>query len=252
MTASRDPSDPISKARKLTAPVLPKRFYKRAEAIEEEGLFVLHLDGRRANSPARNPIAVSGRDMAAALAAEWNAQGEHIDPAAMPVTRLVNSALDGVASRMADVRADICAYAGTDALCYRADEPEGLVAEQNRHWDPVIGHVEQELGVRFTLAGGIVHVQQPAETLAAVRQFLDRMDDPVRLTGLHVVTTITGSALLALALCGGGFDSDNLWVAAHVDEDWNIRQWGEDAEAAARRDRRYQDFRAAALAISGA
>jgi chaperone required for assembly of F1-ATPase len=252
MTASGDRSDPISRASKLTAPILPKRFYKKAEPVEEEGNFILQLDGKRANTPARNPIAVSGRDLAAALAAEWNAQGEHIDPAAMPVTRLVNSAIDGVASRMAEVRADICAYAGTDALCYRADEPEGLVAEQNRHWDPVIGHVERVLGVRFTLAGGVVHVEQPADTLAAVRTFLGGIDDPFRLAGLHVVTTITGSALIALALMGGVFDSDDLWVAAHVDEDWNIRQWGEDAEAAARRDKRYMDFKAAALAIGGA
>ncbi|HSM40622.1 MAG TPA: ATP12 family protein [Afifellaceae bacterium] len=252
MTGSRDTSDPVSKARKLSAPVLLKRFYKHAEAIEEESSFSLCLDGKRANTPARNPISVTGRSLAEALAAEWNAQGENIDPAAMPVTRLVNSAIDGVAPRMAEVRADILAYAGTDALCYRADEPEGLVAEQNRHWDPVIDHVQRALGVRFTLAGGVVHVEQPAETLDAVRTFLDRVDDPFRLAGLHVVTTITGSALLALAHCGGVFYSEDLWVAAHVDEDWNIRQWGEDAEAAARRDKRHRDFRAAALAVTGA
>lgn len=189
--------------------------------------------------------------LAAALAGEWNAQGTHIDPAVMPVTRLVNSAIDGVAPRMDEVRADIASYAGTDALCYRAEEPEGLVTEQNRHWDPVLDWAEQRLGARFALACGIVHVEQPAEALRAVRQMLDDIDEPFRVAGLHVVTTITGSALLALALHGGEFDSEALWAAAHVDEDWNIRQWGEDAEAKARRAKRHQDFQAALLAVRG-
>lgn len=249
MSDFRDPSDPVAKARKLTAPELPKRFYEKAEAVEYEGQFVLQLDGRRANTPARSPIAVSSAGLAAALAEEWNAQGEHIDPASMPVTRLVNSALDGVAPRMDEVRADIAAYAGTDLLCYRAGEPEGLVAEQMRRWDPVLDWAEGRFGARFALAAGIVHVDQPAEALQAVRGVLDAISDPFPLAGIHVVTTITGSAILALALHGGEFDAEVLWAAAHVDEDWNIRQWGEDAEAAAKREKRHQDFRAAVLAV---
>jgi chaperone required for assembly of F1-ATPase len=251
MTDSRDPSDPVSKTRKLITPELPKRFYKQAEASEDEGQYHLHLDGRKANTLARNRISVPFGGLAAALADEWNAQGEHIDPALMPVTRLVNSAIDGVAPRMVEVRSDIASYAGTDALCYRAEEPDGLVAEQNRHWDPVLDWAEQRHGARFRLACGIVHVEQPTEALDAVRQALDEIDEPFRIAGLHVVTTITGSALLALALHGGEFDGEALWAAAHVDEDWNIRQWGEDAEAKARRAKRYQDYRAAMLAVRG-
>ncbi|HMB47676.1 MAG TPA: ATP12 family protein [Afifellaceae bacterium] len=251
MTDPRDPSDPVSLARKLSAPELIKRFYKRAELSEEEGKYYLLLDGRRAHTPTKNRIFSPFQTLATALVEEWNKQGERIDPTAMPVTRLVNSAIDGVAPRIDDVRRDIEAYAGTDALCYRAEEPEGLVAEQNRHWDPVLAWADERLGARFTLACGIVPVDQPAEALEAVRRLLAEVDEPFRIAGLHVATTITGSAILALALHSGEFDDDALWAAAHVDEDWNIRQWGEDAEAKAGRTKRYLDFKAAALAIRG-
>jgi chaperone required for assembly of F1-ATPase len=192
---------------------------------------------------------VPSRRLAAALADEWNAQVERIDPAAMPVTRLVNSAIDGVAPRMNEVRADVLAYAGTDLLCYRAGEPERLAASQARHWDPVLVWAERRLAVRFALAEGVMHVPQPDDTLAAVAAALERYDDPFALAALHVATTLTGSALLALALAEGKIGAEEAWAAAHVDEDWNMLLWGEDAEALARRARRLAEFRAAALAL---
>jgi len=146
---------------------------------------------------------------------------------------------------------DIVSYAGSDALCYRADEPHGLVAEQGRHWDPVLDWAAERFGARFLLSQGVVHVSQPETVITAVSDALTRIDEPFLLAGLHVVTTLTGSALLALALHGSDFEGETLWRAAHVDEDWNIRQWGEDAEAQARREKRYRDYRAAVLAIRG-
>ena len=243
-------SDPVSKARKLSAPELPKRFYKLAELTENKDKYYLVLDGRQANTPGRNKICVQGRHLADALAAEWNSQGEYIDPAAMPMTRLVNSALDAVCFRMDEVRQDIVSYAGSDALCYRASEPEGLVAEQTRAWDPVLEWASRFLGTRFALVEGIVHVAQPDAALQAFRNYLDQIDEPFVIAGFHVATTVTGSALLTLALREGFLDTGDAWKAAHVDEDWNISQWGSVEEAEARRKKRFLDFSAAALALT--
>jgi len=243
------PANPLEAARRLTAPVRLRRFYKKVEMPVEEGGFVLRLDGKRAITPGKNPLAVPRRDLAEAIVAEWDAQGEFIAPASMPVTRLANSAIDGVASRLAEVRADVLAYAGADLLCYRAGEPEGLVERQHSVWDPIIAWAERRFSGRFVLAEGVVHVVQPEPTLAAIRTVIERFDNPFRLAGLSLATTLSGSALIALALAEGALDVETAWAAAHVDEDWNIEKWGEDAEAAQRRAKRLADFRAAALAL---
>jgi chaperone required for assembly of F1-ATPase len=243
-------ADPMQTARRLTAPPKQKRFYERARMEAGEGGHTLHLDGRRAMTPGRRPLTVPAERLAEAIAAEWEAQAEAIDPASMPVTRLANTAIDGVAVRLAEVRAEVVAYAGTDLLCYRAGEPEGLVAREKAAWDPILGWAERRYGVRFVLAEGIVHASQPEGTMAALAAAVEAFDEPFRLAGLHLATTLTGSALIALALAEGEIDIDTAWAAAHVEEDWNISQWGEDAEAAARRAQRLADFTAAALALS--
>lgn len=242
-------SDPMEAARRLTAPPRQKRFYKTAAMEAEEGGFLLRLDGKRAMTPARQPLAVPHRHLAEAIVAEWEGQGEFIDPGVMPVTRLANSAIDGVASRLEEVRAEVLGYAGTDLLCYRAGEPEGLVARQSEAWDPLLGWAEESFG-RFALAGGLVHVAQPDATLSALSAAVEAYDDPFRLAGLSLAATLSGSALIALALGEGALDVDAAWAAAHVDEDWNISLWGADAEATQRRVQRFEDFRAAALALS--
>jgi chaperone required for assembly of F1-ATPase len=245
-----DNGNPLDAARRLTAPPRQRRFYEKVEMREAEGAFTLHLDGRRALTPGRKPLAVPRRGLADAIAAEWAGQGEFIDPASMPVTRLANSAIDGVATRLAEIRRDIRAYAGTDLLCYRAGEPEGLVQRQRAAWDPLIAWAEKRFGGRFILAEGIVHVAQPEPALAAIAGALEAVDDPFRLAGLSLATSLSGSALIALALFEGALDVEGAWSAAHVDEDWNIEKWGEDAEAMRRRAVRFADFRAAAFAMA--
>lgn len=243
------PSNPLETARRLTAPVRLRRFYAKVEMAEEEGGFVLRLDGKRAMTPGRKPLAVPRHDLAEAIAAEWAAQGEFIAPVSMPVTRLVNSTIDGVASLRSEVRAAILAYVGADLLYYRAGEPEGLVARQREAWDPILAWAEKRFGARFILAEGVTHVAQPEATLTAIAAAVENFDEPFRLTGLNLATTLTGSALIALTVAEGELDVDAAWAAAHVDEDWNIAKWGEDAEAMQRRAGRYADFRAAALAL---
>ncbi|MGQ7791417.1 ATP12 family chaperone protein [Faunimonas sp. B44] len=247
----REQNNPIVAARRLSAPELPKRFYTEVSLAETPSGWAIRLDGRGARTPARNALAVPSRALADAMAAEWRAQGERVDPATMPATRLANTALDGVAREMQGVRDGILAFAESDLLCYRADEPDGLLAEQRRHWDPLLRATEARLGHRVVLAEGVMHVPQSAALIEAARRALDRIDDPFRLAGLHVVASLTGSAFIALAIAVGEVDPDDAWEAAHVDEDWNIRQWGEDAEAKLRRERRKRDFDAAVLAIRG-
>jgi chaperone required for assembly of F1-ATPase len=252
MTAADDssPADPVGLARRLSAPPKPKRFYKHAEAVLEDGVYVLRLDGKRAMSPGRNAIAVADQRVAEAIAGEWAKQVDVIDPSSMPVTRLVNSAVDGVSVRMAEVRDSVFAYAATDLLYYRAGEPEGLVARQREAWDPLLAWAERRFSGRFILAEGVMHVAQPERTLAAIRREISQHEDALTLAGLHLATTLSGSALIALALAAGEISVDEAWAAAHVDEDWNISQWGEDAEAMHRRARRFEDFKAAALALT--
>ena len=233
----------------LQPPPRQRRFYTEATMAEEDGVYLLRLDGRRAMTPAKRPLAVPHRRIAEAIAAEWQAQAEFLDPGTMPVTRLANSAIDGVAERLEEVREAILAYAGTDLLCYRAGDPEGLVEEQRRTWDPVLGWAEKHFGGRFVLAEGVMHVPQPEETLRSVKAELDAEEDPFRLAGLNLATTLTGSAVLVFAIRHGAIEPEDGWVAAHVDEDWNIRLWGEDAEASARRANRRRDFDAAVLAF---
>ncbi|MCT8265681.1 ATPase [Afifella sp. JA880] len=243
------PDDAMSKAREHAARELPKRFYKRAEAVETESGFELHLDERPARTPGKKPLAVARADLGRSLAEEWDAQGERIDPLTMPLTRLANVAIDGVADEMPAVREEVAAYAGTDLLFYRAGEPEALVARQREIWDPLLAWAESRFSVRFRLVEGVMPVDQPEEGLQAVREALEGFDEPLSLAALHTATTLTGSALIALALAEGVIDAEAAWAAAHVDEDFNISQWGEDFEAKERRDRRGSEFSVAAMVL---
>lgn len=239
--------DPKELARRDLVKHLPKRFYAEASVGEREGSFALLLDGRGAKTPGRAPLAHASRVLMEAVAAEWSAQTELIDPATMPVTRILNSAFDGVSREMEAVRAEIVKYSGSDLLTYRGGEPASLVEAENAAWNPVLDWARETLGARFALAEGVMFVAQPEDAVAAVAAAVDAFDDPARLAGLHVMTTLTGSALLALAVARGFLTAEAAWAAAHVDEDHQMRLWGADEEALARRARRWDDMKAAAL-----
>lgn len=224
---------------------LAKRFYKTAEIVEKEEGFSILLDGRPVRTPAKRLLALPTAEAAERVAEEWRGQGERIDPATMPTTRLANTALDGVADNMQAVLEDLLRYAANDLLCYRAGYPEGLVARQNAAWDPILDWAATTLGVHFETGEGIVHIPQPKAALDRISAHFGEHREPVKLASLHTMTTLTGSALIALALAKGFFGLDDGWRAAHVDEDWNIAQWGEDYEAAEVRAARYREMAAA-------
>ena len=172
------------------------------------------------------------RALADAIAAEWEAQTERIDPATMPLTRLANSAIDGVTGREAEVRADIAKYAGSDLVCYRAEGRPNWSRRQARGVGPGSGlGARGARRVRSMSAQGIMPVIQPAPAAAQRRRGGRGAWTPSSWPPCTCMTTLTGSALLALAHARGQLTADEAWAAAHVDEDWQISQWGEDAEA---------------------
>lgn len=226
-------------------PELPKRFYERADAAEAEGGHALTLDGRSARTPGRAPLVLPNRDLAAAIVSEWNAQGATIDPATMPMTRLANSAIDGVRARAGEVLDDVVRYAGSDLVCYRAGDPDRLVAAQSAAWDPVVAWAREALGARLVLAEGVMFVRQSPEALAAIRAGVAPYASPFELAPLHVLTTLGGSALIALMHVSGRLGLAEAWRTIHVDEIHQEGLWGEDLEALKRRAAREAEFRVA-------
>jgi chaperone required for assembly of F1-ATPase len=244
--------DPFAMARRDLKKALPRRFYKEAAAQERKGSFVLLLDGRVAKSPGGNALALPTQAAARALAEEWAALGEIIDPALMPLTRLVNSAIDGVAPRLAMTVEEIAKYAGSDLVCYRAGEPEALARAQAAAWDPILAFTRKKLGAVFLCGEGVVFIEQPEPAVMAVKEAIARIADggpaaPFALAALHVMTTLTGSVMIALAVAHGELTATDAWRASQVDEDFEMRTWGEDAEALRRRARQWHEMEAAAL-----
>lgn len=241
-----EPIDPVAMARRDLNKALPKRFYKQARAEFRDGAYVLCLDGKPARTPGRNALALPTQAAGDALAAEWAAQEEFIKPGSMPMTRIANSALDGVVWEMEAVQAEIVKYSGTDLVCYRAADPQALVKAEAEAWDPVLDWARRELGAEFVAARGIAFVNQPDAAIAAIGRFVGVVRAPLPLAALNVMTTLMGSALLALAVARGFLSADAAWEAAHVDEDFQIGAWGSDAEAMDRRALRWRDMDAAA------
>jgi chaperone required for assembly of F1-ATPase len=238
---------PVAAARRGLRAALRRRFYGKAE-VGGTGPFTIRIDGKPVRTPARRDLAAPSRAIAEAIAAEWEAQREFIDPAAMPLTRLANSIIDGVADAPGPVAAEIGNYLASDLLFYRAGEPSGLVARQAALWDPVLDWARDELGAHFKATKGVIHVAQPEAALAAARARIPH--EPWRLGAMHVVTTLTGSALLALALLHNRLSAEAVWQAAHVDEDWNMDLWGRDEIALERRAFRFAEMQAAATVLS--
>jgi chaperone required for assembly of F1-ATPase len=221
-----------------------RRFYRTAAVGDDGPPHPLLLDGKPVLTPQRRQLALPTRGLAEALAEEWQSQGAELVPAKMPLTRLAHGAIDLVAPDPSRAIDEITAYAGSDLLCYRTESPIALAARQAKLFDPILAWAAGHLGNGFETVVGVMPRDQPAETLAAVSRLL-ASNNPFRLIALHAITTLTGSAILALALAEGRIAAEEAWTAAHVDEDWQIAQWGEDAEAAQRRAARKIEFLAA-------
>ncbi|WP_062764404.1 ATP12 family chaperone protein [Sphingopyxis terrae] len=218
-----------------------KRFWKTATTVPQDGGRGIALDGRPVRTPARAPLVVPSEELAEAIAAEWNAQGSDIDPAAMPMTGIANAAIDLATGDRAAFAETIAAYAQTDLLCYRDDRDAALQGEQAAAWNPLLAWAEARHGIEFALAQGVLPIDQPAATVAALREAVHALD-PFRLAPLSPLVTIGGSLVAGLALVEDAFAADMLWGAVSLDELYQERRWGADSEAQKARARRAADW----------
>ncbi len=218
-----------------------KRFWRE---VGIDAARVVRLDERPVRTPGRVPLALPNAALAEAVAAEWRAVEDDVDPRAMPLTGLANAAIDRVAPDPRAFAAGLARYAESDLLCYRADAPVPLVERQAALWDPPLAWARARYDVRFAVVTGVMHRAQPPATIARLGEAVAARS-PWELAPLSPVVTITGSLILALALAQGAMTADEVWRAAECDEDWQAEQWGEDALAVQARESRKRDYDAA-------
>jgi chaperone required for assembly of F1-ATPase len=217
-----------------------RRFYKDVTVTDELGIA---LDGRTVKTPLKSPLQLPTRALAEAVAAEWAEQGAEIKPSTMILTKLANTAIDRVRTDRARIEAEVLDFANSDLVCYRADRPPELVQRHVKHWEPVIDWARMSLDAPFEVTQGIVHKAQPREAITAHALALKDLND-FELAAYHSIMTLTGSALIAMMLARHATTPEAAWTAAHVDEDYQIDQWGQDAEAQTRREVRHAEFMA--------
>jgi chaperone required for assembly of F1-ATPase len=209
----------------------PKRFWTNATVTQDAAGWHVLLDTRPVRTPAKAALDLPTEAMAEAIAAEWAAQGEEVDPLSMPVTRSANSAIDRVMTQHGEVAEMLASYAETDLLCYRADSPARLCDQQASGWDPLLDWAEERFGARLVPTTGILPSQQPPPALKRLSDAVHGLD-AFRLTALHDLVGLSGSLVLGLAVAHGRLDPSDGWTLSRIDEDWQIEQWGEDEEAA--------------------
>lgn len=220
-----------------------KRFYKDA-TVTGDGPFGVALDGRPLRTPARVPLAVPTRSLAEAIAGEWQAQGEKIDPRSLPLSGFANAAIDRVAADHAGFAKRLATYAESELIAYRADGPASLLAAQATAWDPWVEWLARRYDVGLTITTGIMHVAQPAATLTRLHTAFAAFT-PFQLAPLDPIVTITGSAVLALAVAKGELEAQAAYDIAHVDALWQEQQWGRDPLAEKAEEERRADLDAA-------
>ncbi|EYS89968.1 hypothetical protein H704_00655 [Bartonella bacilliformis Peru38] len=241
-----------SKVLKLSHQLLMKRFYKDVSIVREERGVSILLDGRPITTPAKRHIFVPTEALAALVAQEFKIQEKVIDPAKMPITRLINTVIDGIADNMQVIFEDLLRFVACDMIFYRAQTPKELAKRQCEHWDFLLDWAEEKIGARFNIAEGVMHIEQPWESIHAVSNYLRKIESPYVLAALHTMTTLTGSALIAFAVAEKKIDLDHAWSIAHLDEDWTIEQWKVDEEAMIRRAYKKVEFDAAVTMMTAA
>ena len=222
-----------------------KRFWTKAEAVRLDDGWTVQLDGKPVRTPGRAPLALPTKALADAVAEEWDAVGDTVDPRGLPLTGLANAAIDRVAPAREAFVANLANYALGDLACYRAEGPPPLVARQAEHWDALLDWARRRFDVDFCTTSGIMHVDQPAATVERLAHELAILDS-YALAGLSPLVTIGGSLLAALAVHEKAMPAEEAWAAVSVDDKWQLEQWGSDSEAEAALANRRRDFLAAA------
>ena len=207
-----------------------KRFWTKAEVAQAGAGFCVQLDGRSIKTPGKADLIVPTRALAEAMAGEWAAQDGEVRPETMPVTKSANSAIDKVTVQHGEVAQMLAGYAETDLVCYRASHPEALRARQGEAWDPLLAWCSAAYGAPLDPVTGVMFAPQRPESLAAIGARIHGLD-AFALTGMHELITLTGSAVLGLAIFDGHLSATAAWDLSRIDETWQAEQWGEDDEA---------------------
>ncbi len=218
-----------------------KRFWKDVTTDVQEAGHAVLLDGRPLRTPARTLIVLPTPALAQAVADEWRAVEDRIDPALMPMTRRANAALDRVRGQRAEVVEMLTEYADSDLTCYRALHPEGLVVRQSEAWDPLLEWLERRHGVRLQPRQGVIHDPQDEAAIARLAEIVDAMG-VFSLTAFHDLVTLSGSLVIGLAAIDGHAPIDRLWTLSRIDETWQEQFWGVDDEAAAAARYKFGEF----------
>lgn len=224
-----------------------KRFYVTASASAVEGGFDVRLDGKPIRAPGGTPIVVPVEALARAIAGEWQAQptGGEIKPLQMPLMRLAATGLERVPGQREQVIVDTAKYAGSDLLCYRATDPDSLVARQSKLWDPMLDWAAERFGARLEPAAGVMLREQSPDALQRVHQAVATHGD-LALAALYNLTTWMGSVVLALAVSERRLDGTAAFEVAELDALFEIERWGADSEATQRHERLRADIESAA------
>ncbi len=230
-------------------PVYPNRFYKEATVADLDGTFAIHLDGKPVRTPMGNSFVLPVQALGEAIAGEWMAQGESIDPSSMPLCGYANTAIDRIANERETVFDTLLKFADTDLLCYRADHPDDLVKRQIQNWQPILDWAAQSLGVHLNVTVGVLPIEQPEQALHILREKLGDLND-MELTAVASLAAACGSLILALALAGNRIDAKKAFHLSLLDEIFQSERWGLDSEAQARQAKLREDIASAALFLS--
>lgn len=226
-----------------------KRFWTETGVADVDGGWTVTLDGKPLQTPGKKPLILPTRAYADECAAEWDAQVDAVQPDSMPLTRTANSAIDKVSAQFDEVAALIAAYAETDLLCYRAEEPDGLVRHQAAAWDPLLDWAAEALGARLHPTTGVIHRPQDPQAVSRLAE-ATRALDPFGLTAFHDLVALSGSLVIGFAAARRIAPPETLWAASRIDEDWQVAQWGGDEEAAEKAALKMQAFVQAANIFS--
>jgi chaperone required for assembly of F1-ATPase len=222
-----------------------KRFWKEVAVAPDGGGWGISLDGRPVRTPARAPLVIPTEALAEAIAGEWRAVGQDLDPHSMPLTGLANAAIDRVTPDAAAFASGLARYAEADLACYRAEGPRPLVALQEERWDPLLAWARRRYDVDFRTTSGLIHVAQPEATVERLSHAVAELD-AFRLAGLSAIVTIGGSLVAGLAQLEKAITAEQAWDAVSIDERWQLERWGADAEAEGVLANRKRDFLAGA------
>ena len=221
-----------------------RRFWTDVTVEPVGDAFAVALDGRQVRTPGKTLLTLPTEAMAQAMAEEWRAQQDVIDPGTMPVTRTANSAIDKVATQHAEVADLLAAYGDSDLLCYRADAPDDLVTRQAAGWDPMLDWAAEALGARLETRTGVMHAPQDPAALAALSRRVHALG-PFELAAFHDLVSLSGSLVLGFAAATEQATPDEIWALSRIDEEFQADRWGHDAEAEAAAEARRMAMRTA-------